>query len=354
MSTLFSKDSIEFLVNKKYPLGYLLPSNSKGGIDQEEYKKRQEQATAYREELRCKSEKQIKKLYDAENKKHQKEIQLKLEKEEQFHFFNLPSANADFKLWGKAACWTLEEAIALCFGKNPALVSWEKIKSFTGSSFVKKYSELRFLALRAKAANLLYDSLIPGFFITWAKLNKIDYPQELEEEVIANGDKTTDWKSKHDEQLKNYNELYQILADYKNFHNRSKVEREQLYEKMKAKYEEHISFLLEHISAQGQTLDEINKERQIISNQLKGYEQQINNLEFKEKPPHTKERESMLKLIAGMAAAYHGYDPAEKRSEVINAIVSDLDLKGISINRDTVKKFLREGAMFLPSISEED
>jgi hypothetical protein len=38
---------------------------------------------------------------------------------------------------------------------------------------------------------------------------------------------------------------------------------------------------------------------------------------------------------------------------VINAIVSDLELKGISINRDTVKKFLREGATFLLPIPEE-
>ena len=349
MSTLSSKDSIEFLVNKKYPLGYLLPSNSKGGIDQEEYKKRQEQATAYREELRCKSEKKIKKLYDAESKKHQKEVQLKLEKEERSYFFNLPSANADFKLWGKAACWTLEEAIALCFGKNPSTVSWEKIKSFTGSSFVKKYSELRFLALRAKAANLLYDSLIPGFFITWAKLNKIDYPQELEEEVIANGDKTVDWKTRHDDVLKSYNDLKEILEEHKKLHNTAIDSSQKLYEKMKSSYVKHINFLQQHISSQGQDLIEINKEKQKLSAQLQAHAQELSNLSKKEKPLHTRERETLLKIIAAISVDAYSYDPTQKKNEKLADIRDALEQLGHPLDDDTIRDKLDKAAAYIPS-----
>jgi hypothetical protein len=45
-----------------------------------------------------------------------------------------PMARADFEHWSKAAHWTLEEAIALSFGRAPERVSWEKIKPYVQSS----------------------------------------------------------------------------------------------------------------------------------------------------------------------------------------------------------------------------
>jgi hypothetical protein len=52
----------------------------------------------------------------------------------------------------------------------------------------------------------------------------------------------------------------------------------------------------------------------------------------------------MLKLIYGMAVAYHGYDPEYSRSGTVKSIRDDLTAKGIQMDDETILKYLREGA----------
>ena len=77
------------------------------------------------------SNEDLQSLYIAETEKHKQERIQKLDEEEQLRFYNLWSSNADFEHWSKTAYWTLEEAVALSFGKNPDLVSWDKLKNHT-------------------------------------------------------------------------------------------------------------------------------------------------------------------------------------------------------------------------------
>jgi hypothetical protein len=58
----------------------------------------------------------------------------------------------------------------------------------------------------------------------------------------------------------------------------------------------------------------------------------------------TRERETLLKLILGMAFGGYGYDPKAERSKVVSEIVSDLAKLSISIDGDTVRKWLRVAA----------
>jgi hypothetical protein len=51
-------------------------------------------------------------------------------REEDARFFTQPQAKADFGHWSKAEHWSLDEAIALVFGKAPEIVSWDKIKTY--------------------------------------------------------------------------------------------------------------------------------------------------------------------------------------------------------------------------------
>ena len=67
-----------------------------------------------------------------------------------------------------------------------------------------------------------------------------------------------------------------------------------------------------------------------------------------EKPLLTRERDTALKLIIGMAVKGYGYDPTAKRSDKISEIVGDLASAGISLDDDTVRKWLREAADLLP------
>jgi hypothetical protein len=51
---------------------------------------------------------------------------------------------------------------------------------------------------RALKWEQLYDPVLPGIFITWAKRTQIEFPPELEAAVAANGHVIEDWKSLYD------------------------------------------------------------------------------------------------------------------------------------------------------------
>ena len=74
----------------------------------------------------------------------------------------------------------------------------------------------------------------------------------------------------------------------------------------------------------------------------------------KEKPLGTKERQSALKLIIGLAIGGYGYDPSERRSSKVSDINDDLARHGLSLDPDTVRKWLRQAAEVLPPKNSDD
>lgn len=74
------------------------------------------------------------------------------------------------------------------------------------------------------------------------------------------------------------------------------------------------------------------------------------NTNEKPKNIHTKEKETLLKMIAGMAVDGYGYDPLASRSPVTKEIADMLAEKGIALDPDTVRKWLKEATELLPSI----
>lgn len=102
-------------------------------------------------------------------------------------FFNHWSTDADFSFWSKASYWTLEEGLALAFGKNPKAVSWSTIRRYPKAAFVGRYALLRELAVRDKDAYHLEERVSPGVFIAWAKQQDVKVPEDLVAAVEARG-----------------------------------------------------------------------------------------------------------------------------------------------------------------------
>jgi hypothetical protein len=61
-----------------------------------------------------------------------------------------------------------------------------------------------------------------------------------------------------------------------------------------------------------------------------------------------RERESMLKIIIGIAVEKYRYDPKAPRSAAVKAMEADLERAGVRVIDDTIRRYLREGAEFLP------
>lgn len=66
-----------------------------------------------------------------------------------------------------------------------------------------------------------------------------------------------------------------------------------------------------------------------------------------EKPLGTRERETLLKLVIGMAVKGFDYDPSASRSDAVAQIKAALEGVGISISDDTIRDKLKEAASFL-------
>ena len=67
----------------------------------------------------------------------------------------------------------------------------------------------------------------------------------------------------------------------------------------------------------------------------------------------TRERDSLLKLVIGMAVGGYGFDPKGGRSPIPAQIATDMQTRGLSLSDDTIRKYLREGAELLPPTEGE-
>jgi ribosomal protein L31E len=66
----------------------------------------------------------------------------------------------------------------------------------------------------------------------------------------------------------------------------------------------------------------------------------------------TRERETMLKLIIGVAVEQYGFDPKKSRNDAAKQISDDLAGHGLSVSDDTVRKYLKEAAELLPPLND--
>ena len=72
-----------------------------------------------------------------------------------------------------------------------------------------------------------------------------------------------------------------------------------------------------------------------------------------DKPLGTKQQNTLLKLVVGMAVACYGFDQTQTKSDVASSIHKDLALKDIHVDEDTIRKWLKVGAELLPPKSQK-
>ena len=199
---------IEFLVSRKFP-GYnhppelfitssILGSRTRPSV-QKAHKEIFEQGNEYKEQLEAKSREELLVLYQQECEIASAERQ----KSENDLFFNQSNAGADAS-WKYAALVTIEEAIALDFNKNPEIVNWKSVKPYVNvSPFAKRYKQLRNLAIRAVAAEILSDPVIPKDFKKWREPLKYELSDVLADLLKESKDDTTESTLKTEQETDN-------------------------------------------------------------------------------------------------------------------------------------------------------
>ena len=256
-------------------------------------------AKAFHHELTALSDAEIdKRIAEAER--------LEEEAREAAHPFNAPDAIADdgvYDYWAKAAYWRVEEAVALLMARDPKVVLRETTKRgeytprFHPSSCGPKFEALLELAERAVYAKQIFRRTKPATILAWAKARRISVPERLEAISEEYGHRTPDWKAAYDQQV----------------------------------------------------------------DQIKALEAQIAELADAASTPTpkpasaiTRERNTLLKLVLGLAMDCYGYRPLSPRSSTASDISGALLGQGISISEDTVRKYLADAAEFAPDPTPDD
>ena len=199
------------------------------------------------------------------------------------HPLNHSDADADFEWWTKCPYWTLDEAVALLFGKNPKIVNWESVNKADVRfvPFVAEYKKITELAERCKNFGELSDQTPPSIFVAWSKKMKLEVPSELIEHFETH---LVDWES-----------LCKQLT----------LKNESLREQV------------------GQLNESVKKD---------------------ELSP--KEKRTMMKLILGMAIDKYAYNPLARQNgatgENSSSISSALETRGYKVDSDTIRNILKE------------
>lgn len=168
-------------------------------------KDRLTEAEAYRAKLLTMDKAEIAELYRLEL--HNKNLE-----DDQARFFHSKIAEADFDYWSKMSHWTLEEAVALSFGKNPEVVSTKTLSSIPSylSPFIQEYQKLMKLAVRAIAWQKLYDPVLPSIYVNWVLHNEISFPNQLRELVKDRLGGVVHWQKAYKNLLDEYQSLLAV------------------------------------------------------------------------------------------------------------------------------------------------
>lgn len=201
---------VEYLLEREFPayrsitLAFAQPVSTHGPYDSKETWEwrhaMREKIEQRRGELKVLPVVERSKLVEAERAKELEEWKQKADLEERLRFFNQPQACADFDHWGKMAFWSLDEGIALCYGRDPRAVTWKNIAPLVQvSPFAKQFADAREIAMRAAGVNEIAQSNIPGPFIAWAKRVGLPFPVELEVKVAERGP-IADWRTAYEQE----------------------------------------------------------------------------------------------------------------------------------------------------------
>ncbi len=313
MTRIPVESPIDYLVRRRFPLARhvnrpISLANVRNRIPAQDHQKHE--VETYRAELRSKSPSELIELVKAERQKELAQFQAKAAADEAARFYNQPNAQADFGHYCLCANWTLDEAVALTFGKNPELVNWKSVEPLVRvSAFAKDYAKRRDLTQRAKWAKQLYDPVYPSIFLAWAK-TRFPLPERLTTTALDNGISLKGWQELYEEALRNWKAQVQNLL---------------------ASHSSELSAAAAALGVYRERVDELEALRQ---HEL---------VEPIEKPLKTRERENLQMLALVGAMRGYGFDP-EKRTTAVPSMARDLGDLDHLFSDDSIRNHLQEAA----------
>jgi hypothetical protein len=263
--------------------------------------------------------------------------------EESVRFFNLDHTKTNVEHWSRMSTWLIDEATALSLGRDPRSVTWDKVQPYVLiSPFAAIYRDRRDILIRALKAGQLWESTVPGVFLTWAERMRVDIPDNLKSAILTLGVQVADWKTLYDRQIeitdRNTKQCQTMSGKYVSDLNDAAA----LYKKTVTEFSNTIEQYKNQISL----IEESSRNSMDNTSDI----QKISSPETGLK---TRERDSLLKMVIGMAVKGYAYKPNANRNNAVSEIADDLQKLGISLDPDTVRRYLNEARNLLPPSETE-
>lgn len=311
-SDAWTTDPIAALVRVHFPeLNERTPEGEAFLVQPENVKQtKREQADAFRQHLAALPADQLN-IAIAEGKKLADERYQQWRSSELAKpFYARVTAEMDVDHWSRTAYWTVEEAAALSLGKDPREVTRLKVEAIRPPNrFASEYLARLDILERAQTMHQLYHSTNLTRFLAWIEHTRFPMPEALVDAAKAIHRLEVDWKGE--------------------------------YQKLKEKFEKYAQ----------ETSENFENFATLTSN-LEG----TVSTEFAKAKAGSlgaRERESLLKLVIGMAIKGYGHDPHKSRTSTASEIASDLAALGIALSDDTVRAYLQEARDLLPPPESE-
>lgn len=207
-----------------------------------------------------------------------------------------PLCAADFSYYARARYWLNDEAVCLSLGVDPRSIEPAK-REFESSYSGRQKGLAAFFRVRSKLTELIaryfHDSFArdrpPRFWIDWLREMRLPCPDALVEAVEIYGGPVIDWKQRAEQAEAELESSRLRVADL---------------------------------------------EKAIVDNSLN-------------QTGTTRQRETLLRVLVGIALEQYGYDPKKARNSAPKQISDDLALHGLSVSDDTIRKYLNEASELL-------
>lgn len=109
--------------------------------------------------------------------------------------------------------------------------------------------------------------------------------------------------------------------------------------------DDSVTFALWYELKSPMTLEAVARDAVFLLKEVIDYEDkhgQEKSLQAESKEPTTRERNTLLKLVIGMAIKGYAFDPNASKSAATSEIANDLAEVGVSVTDETILKYLRE------------
>ncbi|MBF9235430.1 hypothetical protein [Microvirga alba] len=207
--------------------------------------------------------------------------------------------------WLKKPRWTLEQAIAISFGRDPRYVNWTTVEPYASSSnHAYEYYKRRLIVLDTHAEGYLPDPIPSAEFIRWTL--RINLHCDVGEYELY-GHAPPSWPPSVPMQSTPTARPDALQTDPK------------------------LTDLLRQTQAECARLEA----------RVQQLEQEL-ELAEEQRVMKAPERSALTMLVYAMARGLYGYDPSRLKGDATSKILRALDRFDLSLDEKTIRKYLRQ------------